>query len=150
MKTIEITQEQNKDNKDNLECIICLENIDNNYKITKECSCIVPIHENCFNEWIYKNPNNCPICREKIIKESNNLTNVNTSAIILNPINQLLFHPLNGEEYVIFVRDEITQTNINNSNRFRGESPTRKQKILSFILSLFICVAIIIIFKILA
>lgn len=43
-------------------CIICLEDIDCDFYITK---CNHKFHLNCLNKW-YKYKNNCPICRSDI------------------------------------------------------------------------------------
>ena len=81
--------ENNKNNENNeneykfvkIECIICLENKNNNeYNIRlnlnndyyKTCNCNVYIHISCLNKW-YLMTKSCPICRNEIIKNTENL-----------------------------------------------------------------------------
>jgi len=75
----------------NNECFICLDDLDESYKINKECTCILYVHEKCLFQWLQK-CKQCPICRNKIdiIKE-----------VIINipiePINALNIQNTNNE-----------------------------------------------------
>lgn len=44
-----------------MECVICLSNVDTEYKL----SCGHSFHENCIKKWMDSN-NSCPICRKEI------------------------------------------------------------------------------------
>lgn len=47
-----------------MDCIICTDEITNQYVIKKSCKCKYPIHETCYAEWKKINPNkSCLICR---------------------------------------------------------------------------------------
>lgn len=107
--------DQQNNFENNLECIICLENINKNYLIQKDCKCNINIHKKCFYEWNIKNPNQCPLCRIELNKNI---------IITINPTNLL-----NTEE---IIHGKI----IINNNRFHGESMSKKKKIIySFLLS---------------
>lgn len=98
-------------NENILECIICLENIDKNFNIKKDCKCVVNLHKKCFVEWNIKNKNQCPLCRKVLNKED--------IIVTINPVN-------------------MNEENINpqNNNRFQGESISKRKKFIYCILLL--------------
>ena len=133
---------------DNIDCIICLENIETNFEIKKNCSCQINIHEKCFEEWNKVNPNKCPLCREKIIlpiappaSPNSQITPVtlNTSNILLNPLNNFITLPIEPENFIIIRRQ---------NNNFIGDQPSPRNKCISCLLTMTICGLVIFLIKV--
>ena len=59
--------------KEEEKCSICLENLEN--IDIKKTTCNHFFHKECIYEWINNNKNTCPLCRENILKCSNNCIN---------------------------------------------------------------------------
>lgn len=53
-----------------MSCLICLEKNNNIIKI-RNCSCKLNLHHDCYINFLKQTNKNCPICRDKRIKETN-------------------------------------------------------------------------------
>lgn len=119
------------ENKDDyltcITCIICLDTLEKNYILQKDCKCNINIHKKCFYEWNIKNPNQCPICRLELNKNI---------IITINPTNLL-----DTEE---IIHGEIIVNNQFNNNRFNGEGISKKKKFVFSLLLSFILFGIVI------
>jgi hypothetical protein len=71
-----------KKNNHDKHCIICLQNYEYQDKVSF-MECEHKFHYNCLKTWLNENPS-CPICREDVINDDNNILINNGENILIN------------------------------------------------------------------
>jgi hypothetical protein len=123
-------RKMNTSDSSNMECVICLSNLNSEYKLL---ACCHSFHEECINRWL-DSKTSCPLCRKQIDSDVSTTDISNNIMNLINEIHNLcdfkiLHRNLNLQQIkfnlvktkLLFIKNKLVEYNLTRNRGFSDD-----------------------------